>query len=84
MNWGLIVAICVAILALLVLRAITVVRSEMGRDAQRGATPGKGTSVIQSEYSSGMGGGAFSETHIPKDPQAYAQVFVPKSSKTDR
>ncbi|WP_142834962.1 hypothetical protein [Palleronia caenipelagi] len=50
----------------------------------RGQLPGDGVTVLRAEYQSGMGGGEETEYTIPKDPQAYARLFVPKEKRTDR
>lgn len=69
------------ILAILLVRAVIVVRSEQG-ETQRGSEPGEGDHIIHADYSSGLSG--HSTTYkIPRDPQAYARRFVPKS-KGDR
>ncbi|MBO9476849.1 hypothetical protein J7382_04805 [Shimia sp. R11_0] len=34
--------------------------------------------VLRSDYQSGMGGGAQRTWKVPKDPDAYARLFVPK------
>ncbi len=65
-----------AILAILIVRAIIVVRRE-GAEPTRGSEPGKGDHTIHAEYSSGFSGHSTSYK-IPRDPQAYAKRFVPK------
>lgn len=73
------VAIGAVIAVVLLLRAIHILRAERGR--RLGALPGKGYHVLRSEYfSGGGGGGQATEYTIPKDPQAYARLFVPKTS----
>ena len=69
-----------AIVALLVGRAIYVVRTEKGETA-RGATPGDGDHIIHVEYSSGLSGHSTSYS-IPKDPQAYAKRFIPLDQRS--
>lgn len=67
------------ILALLVARAFFVMRTE--RHQRPGSPPGKGVHVLKSEYfSGGGGGGQATEYSIPKDPQDYARLFVPKTN----
>ncbi|MEO0675967.1 MAG: hypothetical protein AAFZ02_00285 [Pseudomonadota bacterium] len=74
-----IVVLSAAIVAILVGRAIYVVRQE--RDTpERGAAPGKGDHVIHADYSSGLSGHSTSYK-VPRDPQAYARRFVPKSKR---
>lgn len=73
---GLIAALAGAIVAILAGRAVWVLRHE--RDGLRGSPPGKGDHVLRSEYFSGLGGGETREYKVPKDPQAYARLFVPK------
>lgn len=34
--------------------------------------------ILHSEYHSGMGGGESRTWKVPKDPQAYARLFIPK------
>ena len=75
----LIAFLAIAILAILVGNAIYVVRKES--KSQRGVAPSDGETEIISEYSSGVGGGQYSKYNIPKDPQKYAQIFVPKDRK---
>ncbi|SFG20099.1 hypothetical protein SAMN04488020_101490 [Palleronia marisminoris] len=78
------VVLAALILGLLAARAWAVMRAERG--ARRGAEPGEGHHVIRSEYfSGGGGGGETTEYTVPKDPQAYARLFVPKTkNKTDK
>ena len=74
------VLLSAAILGILALRTIWVVRAE--RNAPRGTEPGPGRHVVRSEYFSGGGGGGnATEYTVPKDPQAYARLFVPKKGK---
>ncbi|MEM9854124.1 MAG: hypothetical protein AAF841_06680 [Pseudomonadota bacterium] len=73
--------ICAAILAILIARAIYVVRMEADETA-RGAEPGKGDLTIHADYSSGFSGHSTSYK-IPRDPQAYARRFVPLRSRDD-
>lgn len=76
------VVLVVLIVGLLAIRAWAVMRAERG--ARRGAEPGEGYHVIRSEYfSGGGGGGETTEYTVPKDPQAYARLFVP-GNKTDK
>lgn len=75
------------ILAVLLVRAIWVLREEAARDdggRPRGIPPGKGYTEVDSNYSSGLGGGHQMTTRIPKDPQEYARAFVPKRRTKDR
>lgn len=34
--------------------------------------------ILHSEYQSGVGGGESRTWKVPKDPQAYARLFIPK------
>lgn len=70
----------IIILVILVGRAIYIVKSEKA-SPQRGTDPGDGETEIVSEYSSGVGGGQHRTYMIPKDPEKYAQIFVPKDRK---
>ena len=66
------------ILAVLLARAVFILRAE--RDRRPGSPPGSGHHVLRSEYfSGGGGGGEATEYTVPKDPQAYARLFVPKT-----
>lgn len=70
------------ILALLVMRAIYILRTE--RNQRPGSPPGQGHHILKSEYfSGGGGGGEATEYRIPKDPQDYARLFVPKPRNKD-
>jgi len=80
-GFGIIAAICALILAVLVARAIWVVKSE--QSAPRGTAPGDGETEIISEYASGVGGGERRTYTIPKDPQEYAKAFVPRDKRTN-
>ncbi|MEL6915090.1 MAG: hypothetical protein AAFP13_11365 [Pseudomonadota bacterium] len=75
----LIVGVSIAILAILVARAIHVVRKEKGSDP-RGSLPGEGDHTIHAEYSSGLSG-HHSSYKVPRDPQAYARRFVPRQKE---
>lgn len=68
-----------AILAILLGRAIYVLRREKG-ERPRGCEPGEGHTTIHAEYSSGLSGNSTSYK-IPRDPQAYARRFVPPHAK---
>ena len=66
-----------AILFVVGWRAIHVMRSE--KDARRGSEPGTGDHIIEAPYhSGGAGGGHDGRFTVPRDPQAYAKLFVPK------
>ena len=67
-----------AILTVLVGRAIWVLRAEAGQGPSRGIEPGEGHVTIESDYSSGVGGGNQLITRVPRDPQDYARAFVPR------
>ncbi|MEM8850812.1 MAG: hypothetical protein AAGE03_12350 [Pseudomonadota bacterium] len=75
------------ILAILVVRTLWILRAEARRGdggRPRGIPPGTGYTEIESDYSSGVGGGNQLKTRVPKDPQEYARVFVPKTKAKDR
>ena len=76
-------ALAGAILAVLVARAVSIMRAEGGR-RPRGVPPGTGHVEIESQYFSGLGGGSHQATRIPRDPQAYARAFVPARRTSDR
>ncbi|QFU08205.1 hypothetical protein PARPLA_02802 [Rhodobacteraceae bacterium THAF1] len=81
MTW-LMVGLVAAIAGLVVWQALRVMRAEA--DAERGSLPGSGHHTLRSEYFSGGGGGGnASEYTVPKDPQAYARLFVPKDKSKD-
>lgn len=69
------------IVAILVWRATVIIRAE--KHQGRGSLPGKGVQTLISDYSSGMGGGSYREYDVPRDPQDYAKLFVPKKKDTD-
>ena len=80
-SLGSIVFLFLEILALLLIRAISVIRHE--KDQGRGCLPGDGDHEIRSDYFSGGGGGGHSSSfRVPKDPQKYAQQFVPKPKRS--
>ncbi|MCK0167104.1 hypothetical protein MWU52_06035 [Jannaschia sp. S6380] len=69
------------ILAVLIVRAVWIMRAEAGEDGggrPRGVRPGTGYTEIESNYFSGVGGGSQMITRVPRDPQEYARAFVPK------
>ena len=73
--------IAVFILAVLVARAVWVLRHEARQEdggVPRGIPPGEGYTEIESNYSSGVGGGNQLTTRVPKDPQEYARAFIPR------
>ncbi|PZX17759.1 hypothetical protein LX81_01487 [Palleronia aestuarii] len=77
--FGLSALLGAAIIVLLGVRAAFVLRAERG--ARRGSEPGTGHHVLVSEYFSGGGGGGQScEYRVPRDPQEYARLFVPRQS----
>ncbi|MGB3407926.1 MAG: hypothetical protein WBA67_10570 [Jannaschia sp.] len=75
------------VLAILVGRAIWVLRSESAMPdggRPRGVDPGEGFVEIESDYSSGVGGGNHLTSRVPRDPQAYARTFVPRRNRQTR
>jgi len=77
---GLIAGLSIAIVLLLFFRALWVVRQE--KDQGRGSLPGQGDHEVRADYfSGGAGGGHSGSFRVPKDPQTYAQQFVPKERK---
>ena len=72
--------ICGAIVALLLWRTLSILRQEKG-ERIRGSEPGQGHHTIHAEYSSGFSGHSTSY-EVPRDPQAYARLFVPAQSDT--
>ncbi|SLN47863.1 hypothetical protein ROA7450_02385 [Roseovarius albus] len=74
-NFGLILLVLVVIAAIAL--AITNQRRFPGR---RGSKPGTGDHILHSDYTSGVGGGQAVTWKVPKDPQEYNKLFVPKES----
>ncbi|WP_425090443.1 hypothetical protein [Tropicimonas sp. S265A] len=71
-----------AIIALLLARAVWVVRSELRNPPERGAAPGPGETVIDVSYhSGGAGGGHSAEIRMSRDPQDQARFFIPLSAR---
>lgn len=65
----------VAVVGMIAALAFFNQRSNPGK---RGSKPGKGFHTLQSGYQSGMGGGNVKYWRVPKDPDQYAKLFVPK------
>ncbi|GIT92481.1 hypothetical protein JANAI62_29390 [Jannaschia pagri] len=78
-------AVCAGlILAILVARAVWILRQEAAQDdggRPRGIDPGTGYTEVTSDYSSGVGGGNQLTSRIPRDPQEYARSFVPRRDR---
>ncbi|MBS0122665.1 hypothetical protein [Thetidibacter halocola] len=73
-----IVILCALILVVAGLRAVQAVRDDRERGT-RGSEPGKGFHVIDASYhSGGSGGGHSTQYRVPRDPQDYARLFIPK------
>ncbi|MGB3553823.1 MAG: hypothetical protein WBA25_04190 [Jannaschia sp.] len=75
------------IVAILVGRALWILRREAAQDdggRPRGIVPGKGYTEITSDYSSGVGGGNQLTSRVPRDPDEYARVFVPRRKTRNR
>ncbi|PWJ21165.1 hypothetical protein [Jannaschia seohaensis] len=73
-----------AILALLIGRAAWILRREARQPdggRPRGIDPGEGYIEIESDYSSGVGGGHQLTSRVPRDPQEYARSFVPRRKR---
>ncbi len=78
---GTIVGLAALVLVFAVLKAAQTLRHEKSAD-RRGSAPGKGYHVIQANYHSGGGGGGHSaEFRVPKNPQEYSRLFVPKDAE---
>ena len=75
-----IAGLVVAIGAVVWFKARQTIRRE--RHLPRGLAPGEGDHIIDVEYSSGLGGGHATQIRVPRDPQAYARRFVPRSART--
>jgi hypothetical protein len=67
------------VLVLAVLRAAQAMRHDP--KTGRGTEPGRGYTVIESHYSSGVSGGHDMRYRISRDPQTYAKLFIPKDRK---
>ena len=80
---GTAIVLSLAILLVLVARAVWILRAEGGR-RPRGTEPGDGHVEIESQYFSGLGGGSQQVTRVPRDPQAYARAFVPRTDEQRR
>lgn len=81
------ILLAAAVIAILVARAIWIMRKEARSPDQgrpRGIEPGTGYTEIQSDYSSGLGGGNQLTTRVPKDPDEYARSFVPRRKTQNR
>lgn len=70
----------VAVVAIAILVAALAVLGQRINPGRRGSKPGKGHHVLRSDYQSGVGGGNVTEWKVPRDPDAYAKLFVPKDS----
>jgi hypothetical protein len=81
MSGGALITILSAlVLIVAVLRGAQAIRQD--RAAGRGTAPGEGHSVIDANYSSGgAGGGHHMSYRIPRDPQTYAKLFIPKDRR---
>ena len=81
-SFAFITLISGAILAILIARTWYILRREKD-DPMRGSDPGDGHHTIHAEYSSGISGHSTSYK-VPRDPQAYAKLFVPKPKDTSK
>jgi len=81
MSGGLLITILSGLVLLVaVLRAAQSIRQD--RAQGRGTLPDTGHSVIDASYSSGgAGGGDAMRYRIPRDPQTYAKLFIPKDRR---
>ncbi|MFW2544083.1 hypothetical protein ACN2XU_15725 [Primorskyibacter sp. 2E107] len=72
------------ILILLVLIAVAAaalaVVNQRRNPGSRGSEPGTGFHELHSDYQSGVGGGENQSWKIPRDPQDYAKLFIPKDA----
>ncbi|MCC1493329.1 hypothetical protein [Cognatishimia sp. F0-27] len=74
---ALIGVLCALIVCVAVFRAWVAIRND--KHQGRGSLPGKGYHTIDASYhSGGSGGGHSAEFRVPKDPQVYARLFIPK------
>ncbi|MCR9126124.1 MAG: hypothetical protein NXH82_08340 [Rhodobacteraceae bacterium] len=80
MDLGLIVVLVLAIVIVSVIAGGVALNRTRG--TERGSLPGEGDHVIEVNYNSGGGGGSQQISYtIPRDPQKYAQRFVPKGKR---
>lgn len=78
------VVIGLTLLAIVIVLAITVsLAIRQDRATPRGQEPDKGRFVREIPYQSGLGGGQVARIDVPRDPQAYARQFVPKSARKE-
>ncbi|MFZ7090597.1 hypothetical protein [Primorskyibacter sp. 2E233] len=76
------VAFVLILLALIVIvTALVAVAGQRQRPGGRGSAPGTGFHELKSDYQSGVGGGHSQSWKIPRDPQDYAKLFIPKDAK---
>ena len=79
--WDPITFLSLTVLALLLIRANWVVYHERGQS--RGCLSVDRAHKIRSDYFlGGTGGGQSSSFRVPKEPQKYAQQFVPKGKRS--
>ena len=71
-------ALVAAIVAVLAIHALRIMRAERGQ--KPGQPPGTGEVVFDVSYTSGLGGGQPAELRAPRDPQAFARLFVPRQT----
>ncbi|MBC7164658.1 MAG: hypothetical protein H5U15_06625 [Roseovarius sp.] len=77
---GLVTLLSVLVFVVAILRAAQAIRQDSA--AGRGTEPGPGHSVIDATYSSGGAGGGHAMSYrIPRDPQTYAKLFIPKDRR---
>jgi hypothetical protein len=75
------VTIPVLIVLIVAVVVVTGIMRQRGfKGTERGSDPGKGYHVLDSNYSSGLGGHNTS-WKVPRDPQEYARSFVPRGRK---
>lgn len=79
-SFGFITTVSTLIVVILLARAVYVVRGEAAQGPVRGSEPGEGYHTINTEYSSGLGG-HHTSYEVPRDPQEYNRLFVPKSTE---
>ncbi|MEM0936075.1 MAG: hypothetical protein AAGJ91_09245 [Pseudomonadota bacterium] len=77
-----VVGLVAAIGVVLFFKALQAIRQDEATD--RGLAPGNGDHIIEVEYSSGLGGGHATQIRVPRDPQAYAKRFVPRSAASSK
>ena len=76
-----VVVILLLLAAIGVLAVAVAIVNQRRNPGSRGSEPGEGYHTLTSDYQSGVGGGQSRTWTVPRDPQAYARLFVPKDAE---